>query len=454
MDTRSSEPTVPVEAEAPYPPLTTSVLLCALLALSATVSQIDRQVLSLLVQPIKAQIGLTDFQFSLLQGLAFVMLFSTAGVFMGVLADKISRRNLIMVCLTVWSGATMACGMSSNFMQLFAARAVVGVGQSGLAPSVYSLLCDNFQPKHRGRAFSAYGAAGTFGIACALLGGASAYKWISDNHDAFGALGQTFQPWQLTFLLAGVPGFLLALALLLLVKEPARRASPKRDTTDGASVTRYILGKKRVYFSLFAHFSLYNMAGYAALGWATAHYMRSFGISLYHAGLITGCIVLVGAAGGIMTGFLGDRWIKRRAFAGRLRAGMVSCAMVVPGMLTWFLSDSLVWSVAGGMVAWIGKAVSLTAAPLTIAEITPQQYRGRVGAIYLFCMSVLGVVMGPLVVAAVTDFVFRDESKVNYSLAITSVTAVVLSSICALSVAKRYSTELYGEAGVSSRGGG
>jgi len=406
------------------------------------ISLVDRQVLSLLVQPIKADLGLSDFHFSLLQGLAFVLLYTVAGLLLGYLVDKVSRRNLIMACLTTWSAATVGSGFASNFGQLFAARVVVGVGEAGMHPSAYSLLCDYYAPKHRGRAFGVLGLFGGLGLAVALLGGAAVYRLLSENHGALPAGLQAFAPWQLTFMVAGLPGLVLAVAFLA-IKEPARRAiSPTSDSAQG-SLTRFLKSKAGLLPALLGHFALYQFICYAVLGWSPAHYMRRFDASIFEAGMITGTILTIGSFGGILTGVLGDRWIARRAFGGRLRASVVSCALGVPSLLAWFLSPVEWASILGGIVAWASFSVTLSAGPIIIADITPNQFRGRMSALYLFCVTVFGAVTGPVVVASITDFVFRDESMVHYSLAISTVAAMVVSTGLALWVMRRYSTEVY-----------
>jgi MFS family permease len=325
---------------------------------------------------------------------------------------------------------------------MFAARVTVGVGEAGLYPAACSLLCDYFPPQHRGRAFGIFGQAGTLGQAFALLGGAALYRLISENQAAIGALGRTLAPWQLTFLAAGAPGLLLVLAFLF-VKEPPRRAL-RPSKADEPSIIAFLGARKWLFGGLLAHFALYLMASTAALSWAAAYYMRRFGVSLFDAGVTTGFIVAVGSLGSLLTGLLGDRWIRRRAYGGRLRAAAVSFVLFVPGILLWFLSSAVAWSVVGGIMSYLAICCTQTAAPLTLADITPQEYRGRMGAIYLGACSLFGMVMGPLAVAILTDFVFRDESKVNYSVATTALASVVLSTaIAALSV-RGYSNELFG----------
>src|SRR5262249_14165773 len=157
------------------------------------------------------------------------------------------------------------------------------------------------------------------------------------------------------------------------------------------------------------HFGLYMLVTYAILGWATAYYMRNFGLSLYQAGLTMRGILSCACIGSVTTGLLGDRWIRKRAFAGRLRIALVVPFLIIPGLLLWFVSGNFAWSIVGGIISYLSSAMIHTSAPLTIADITPHAFRGRMGAVYLGFVSLFGVVMGPLCVASITDFVFHDE---------------------------------------------
>jgi len=415
------------------------VAVCALLCLTTTLAMVDRQILALLVEPIKAHLGISDFQLSLLLGLAFVSLYSVAGLFFGYLADRMSRRNLLMGCLALWSLGTIGCGLARNFGQLFVARMVIGVGEAGVQPAAYSLLCDYFAPRHRGRAFGAFGLAGNLGLAFTSLGGGAFYRWLETNPATLAPLLTMAEPWQVTFMAAGVPS-LACVLLYLLVKEP-RRQTIAGDSA-GSTATQFLSAKKWILWPLIVHFSLYMFVSFAAMSWAAAFYMRVFEVSLFEAGLITGSILIVGSSGSLIAGFLGDAWIKRGAFGGRLRMAVVSPLIALPSLSVWFLSGNKTASIAAGMLAWAACSMTATSAALTLVEIAPNQFRGRLVALYYAVASAFGAVLGPLVVGSLTDFVFRDESKINYAMAVATLTAITLSTVIALFVIKAYDAEL------------
>jgi len=321
---------------------------------------------------------------------------------------------------------------------------VVGVGEAGGHPSIFSLLCDLYAPKHRGRAFGMMGVFGSLGMAVALLGGAAVYRWVSENHALLPAALQELAPWRLTFLFAGLPGLVLAVLLFVMVKEPVRRTE-HQASPDKASMAAFLAAHRGLLIPLITYFTLYNFCCYVVLGWAPAYYMRRFGVSIYEVGLITGLLFAVGGLGGMVTGLLGDRWIARRAYAGRLRACVVSVVVGVPAVLVWFLSPSLTVSVIGGILGYGAFSITMTAVPLILADITPNQFRGRMTSIYLFFSTLIGVALGPVVVASLTDFVFRDESKVNYSMIIATFAAMAVATVCALGSMKRYNAALYGD---------
>jgi len=430
--------------EAAYPPLRVAHAALILMVAAFFLSLLDRQILSLLVQPIKADLQLSDFEFSLLQGLAFVVLYSVAGLFLGALADRVSRRNLIMVALSTWSAATIACGLSGNFAQLFAARVAVGVGEAGLNPSVYSLICDLYAPRHRGRAFGVLTMSGSLGLAFALLAGGGIYQWTSAHHDSLPAMLQTLSPWRLTFVAAGVPGLVVAV-LFLGMREPKRLAELAAGEGGGVSLKTFLTSNGRFLVPLIAHIALWNFCSYVVLGWGPAFYMRRFGVTVLEAGLLNGLILGVGSLGAVITGALGDRWIARRAFGGRLRGAILGPVLATPCVLVWFLSPNLAVSVVAGVLAYGAFHLPLSPGPLILADVTPAHLRGRATAILLLCQTLFGVAMGPLTVASLTDFVFRDEMKVNYSMLAACLGAMALSTVLALAAIRRYSATLYGE---------
>src|ERR1700730_6987405 len=214
---------------AAYPSRFYAWTVVAILIATAVLSYTDRQVLSLLVDPIRSDMGISDTQISLLLGTAFAVIYGIAGTPLGYWADRISRRNLIFAGVSVWSLGTIACGFSHNFREIFASRIVVGLGEAALSPAAISLISDYFPPSRRGTAVGAFLSGIAMGNGAAILIGGGVLHAIGS-----GALAATplavYAPWRMVLLLIGGPGLLWALAILL-IREPVRY------TTEGASTS-------------------------------------------------------------------------------------------------------------------------------------------------------------------------------------------------------------------------
>jgi MFS family permease len=204
-----------------YPSRAHAWTVVAILIATAVLSYTDRQVLSLLVDPIRSDLNISDTQISLLLGTAFAVVYGIAGIPLGYLADRGSRRNLIFAGVLVWSCGTLACGLSRGFGQLFAARIVVGLGEAVLSPAAISLISDYFPPSRRGTAVGCFLSGIAMGIGASILIGGGVLHMVET-----GALAGTplasLPAWRLVLLLIGAPGVLWALVILL-IKEPVRQ---------------------------------------------------------------------------------------------------------------------------------------------------------------------------------------------------------------------------------------
>lgn len=212
---------------APWPSPLRAWIVVGLLMVAYTSSFIDRQIMSLLVEPIRADLGITDTQFSLLAGLAFSIFYSVMGLPLGWLADRMSRRMIILVGMIAWSIMTALCGLATSFLALFIARVGVGIGEAALSPAAYSLISDYFPPERRARAISAYAMGPYLGSGLALIIGGQVIEAASRMGPfTIEGLG-TFAPWQAVFFAVGLPGVIIAL-LFLLIREPERRGSRRK----------------------------------------------------------------------------------------------------------------------------------------------------------------------------------------------------------------------------------
>jgi MFS family permease len=405
-----------------YPGLGSATYCLGLLFVAYIFSFIDRQILALLVGPIREDFGITDFQYSLLQGAAFALLYTFAGLPLGRLADKHSRKMILFVSVSFWSIMTVACGLTKNFTQLFLARMGVGAGEAGLAPPAYSLILDSFRPSHVGYAMSIYKLGVKVGGGLALIIGGVLYDFYA-GFDAltlplFGAI----QPWQATLITVGAPGLLIG-ALMLTVNEPTRKGMAEHDGEPAGQiplkdVAGFIWARKRLYLSLFLGSSCMAMAGYGAAAWYPEFFTRNYGFSKSAAGMWFGTIILVAGSLGVMFGaWLANRLAARGHTDSYVRAIMLTAvAAIIPAVAAPLAgSPTLTLIILGPATLLSGSYLGVMAVSFVV--ITPNQMRGQLTAVYIFVTNILGMAVGTSVLAAFTDFLYRDDALLHYSIA-------------------------------------
>ena len=406
-----------------YPGLGAASYVLALLFVAYIFSFVDRQILSLLVGPIREDFGITDFEFSLLQGAAFAVIYTFAGLPLGRLADRFSRRFLISGSVMFWSLMTVACGMTRSFGQLFVARMGVGVGEAGLSPAAYSLILDSFRPQHAGYALSFYKLGVKIGAGLALVIGGVLYDFYAGIGTLELPVIGAVAPWQATIMSVGAPGVLLAV-LLLTVREPSRKALA--TNADGSTsvelplstVARFIWYRRRVYLTLFFGASMMAMAGYGNAAWHPEFLFRNYGLSKSEAGASYGTIVLTAGSLGVLFGAWFANQLSRRGHADAfVRTILITSVLtIVPSVAAPLAGDVqltllLLWPAEFFSASYIGVLA------MAMVVITPNQMRGQITAMYIFVTNMLGLAVGASVLAAFTDFVYQDESLLNYSIA-------------------------------------
>ena len=424
--------------EAAYPPIGQANYALILLFLAYVLSFIDRQILSLLIGPIRAQFQISDFEYSLLQGAAFALLYTFAGLPLGRLADRYSRKWVVAWSVAFWSLATTACGMAKSFTQLFVARMAVGAGEAGLAPPAYSIITDSYKAQHFGYAMAFYKSAVKVGSAFALiLGGV-----LIDFYTKIGAVEVpiigTIQPWQATLITVGLPGLLLSVLIMTMV-EPSRKnlAVTSNDSAQipVKTVARFLWERRRTYLSLFLGSSMLAMAGYGSAAWYPEMFVRNYGVSKTVAGSSFGLIILVGGSLGVMLGpwianLLAQRGHTDSYVRAIMYASIVAVFPAVAAPLMGTMNATLVLLFPATLFG--GAYLGVMAA--SFQPITPNQLRGQTTAMYIFVTNILGMAAGTSVNAAFTDFLYQDDGKLHYSIATANAifypAAVLLFAYC------------------------
>lgn len=388
----------------------------AVLLVAYTLSFVDRTILTLLVEPIKRDLGLSDTQVSLLHGLAFAIFYTALGIPIARLADRASRRNIIAIGITVWSLMTAVCGLAKNFPQLFLARVGVGVGEAALSPAAYSMIADSFPEERLGRALGVYSSAIYAGAGIALLAGGAIAGAVAVLPPLEIALLGTLYAWQLVFFIVGVPGLAVAVWVATL-REPVRQRPVGREASTRAVVAH--LGRHaRAYATHIGGFTLLAIVFNAFVAWMPSYLIRTFDWTISDAAYALGlCMLTFGTSGIIAGGMSADRWRRAGALDATMRVGIVSGVGLIPFTLTCTTLASPWLAVALFAPLMFFSAYAFGAAVTGLQVITPPHMRAQVSAVFLFGVNLVGIGAGPTLVALLTDRVFADPLRVGESLA-------------------------------------
>lgn len=391
----------------------------AVLTMIFSVGFIDRQVLNLLVQPIKTSYGLDDLQVSLLQGVAFSIAYLLASPLFGRWVDMAGRRNILLGCLVLWSGFTALCGFARGFTSLFAARSVVGAAEAGLTPAAWSMLSDSFDDEKLGRAMSIYNIGPYVGGGLALLlGGAVLHQAETWDVSHIPLLSHA-EPWQLTFMIVGAIGLLCAL-ILLAVREPLRRGGGRDDAAVPlAQAGRIIRVNRRFYGTFYVGMALGIIPIYAFPAWLPALATRQFHVPIAQVGLNYGLVTLITGTLGVLCGPLIASILRRLGTRDEnLRLGVLTNLIVFACCIALFVRPSyMALLVTGGCASFFYSMPTATAAA-ALQTVTPNRMRGLITSIYIVIVTLMGLAVAPVLVAFFTDKVFHDEVRVGDSLAI------------------------------------
>ncbi|HEX8601371.1 MAG TPA: MFS transporter [Pseudoduganella sp.] len=404
---------------APYPSLGYAAWVIGVLFLVTLFSQLDRQLPALLVRPIRAHFQISDTAFSLLQGYAFSICYTLMGLPLGRLVDRTVRRNLIFWGLLFWTLMTALSGLADSYTVLFLARMGVGVGEAVLAPAAYSIIADYVAPERRGRALAFYYTSLAVGSGASMLLGGWLLGAIPQEGMALPLLG-VLPAWRICFLAAAAPGLLLG-ALLFTIREPVRREQGGQAQQCTVGEFLAFLGQHhRTFARLLTYPALLAVIGYGMLSWAPALFDRRFHMPASRAGIILGVIIAVAGLGGtLLGGFLSDRWLRLRVRAARFRVALVGTVACAPMAVLWPLAGNAPTAFVLLGCAVLGLSIAQSAAPACIQEVCPNNMRGQAISVYLLIAGLLGIGLGPTLVALVTDRIFHDDARLHLAISAT-----------------------------------
>lgn len=430
-----------------YPPRRAAWYALLVLTLCYTFSFIDRQILAFLVGPLKQELAISDTQIGLLQGLAFAVFYTFFGLPIGRLADRLSRRNIIIAGLLLWSTMTALSGAARSYLALAAARMGVGVGEATINPCAFSMIADYFPKERLSSAMSVYMMGIQLGSGLALVIGGIVVQAITQMPPIhLGNLGPV-APWRLTFFAVGLPGILFAV-LLLSVKEPPRRTPPgARALVSGgpASVVpisetlAFVASRWQSVIGIGLMIGCQAMSNYALLGWGPTFFERVHSWPKSQSGLVLGLITLGSGCTALYAGGrLADRWQRNGTTDGTLRVNLIGLIGVGITMPLALLLPSAGATVAVLVVTvfFVGLPIGCSYAALQL--IFPSQMRGLASSIVLFLVNLVGLGLGSLLPGLFNDYLFRDGLKVGDSIALTAALAGFTGSVIVALTLKPY----------------
>lgn len=400
-----------------------------LLTIALVVSLVDRNILGLMIGPVKEDLGLNELQIGLLLGAAFALFYLVFGAPMGWLADRGSRRLLIAAGMFLWCVMTSLCGLANSFGALFAARLGVGVGEAALMPAALSLISDYFPRETRARAVSVLMTGALLGTGVAYLVGGPLVEYVSKAGNLNVPLLGEVKPWQAVFLIVGFPGCLIAL-LLLTIREPPRRellsSAVLAQKTSVRDAVAYFRSEWRAYGGLFLGIASGMLLGYTAL-WTAALFERTWQWPIGRIGIAMGILIFAAAIPGTaLSGWLSDRLRKRGVVDAPLRSAMLGGCLMVPGYVLHPLMPSGELALALLWLAIFGQAMWTAAGPACIVNMAPSPVRAQAIALYLIGNGIAGMLIGPACIGLLTD-ALGGPAMLRYSLTIVGVVFGALS---------------------------
>jgi len=396
-----------------------------LLALLYWLSLLDRSIISLLVDPIKKDLGISDVQFGMLHGMAFAITFSIFGLIVGTVADRFSRRTIIYISVTIWSLATAACGAAANFVHLLLARVGVGAGEAGLNPCASSMITDLFPPKRLTLALAVYALGSSVGVGCAFLFGGMLVDAVSNTeYVQLPVLGDV-KPWQAVFYIIGLPGVFIAL-LSFTMPEPKRRGVRNKQQSGSivvgvvrsySDLLRFMGQRKKFFSHHYLGFGLASICFTGGAAWYPAHIARTFGWEATQVGLSLGIALVAGGfVGKFFTGTMIGKLYERGHKDAQFKWYGWSLIVAFPlGIIAMVSHTPWVFFVFFFFyVALLSPLTAVYVASLNL--VTPNELRGAGVAFFGTVAGIISLSAGPVLIAMISDYVFGGNA-IGYGMA-------------------------------------
>ena len=391
----------------------------AMLTLALILAFADRGLLSILVDPVKGDLHLTDLQMSYLLGFSFSAVYCVAALPLGYLADRVNRRTLITVCVMAWSAMTAYACFADSFGQLFVARMGLGVAEAALAPAAFSMIRDSYSLTQRARAFAVLSSAHLIGGGSALLLGGALLGFASNGGLQPYSLLQHLHPWQFVLVAVGAIGLPFGLAFFLTVREPARPpVTPGASPPSFAEAGRFIQANRSIMTPLWAGYAMFTIAQGGLAAWVPMVAHRGWNIPIPVIGKILGPLMMIVAPlGSFFMGWLMDRSSRR----GHRNATVRTCAIAMGLAALTALAQLLIADIKIAMLVYMLQVFLFTsftvATAAVLAQITPARLSGKLQAIT--GLATLGLALGPTVVTIVSEHLFLGGQALHNGLTVT-----------------------------------
>lgn len=397
-----------------------------ILASAVSMSIMDRAMLNLLIEPIKRSIHLSDTQIAIVSGVSFGLFYCIFALIMGPFVDHGNRRKIIVWTMVAWSTAMFLTGLARSFIQLTLCRIGLAIGEAALAPASYSIIADLFPRRMLGRAISTFYAGSTLGPGLALVFGGGMITLFSSFDELWLPVYGDIEVWQAVLMTAAVPGFLVATLVWIFISEPTRKESGSAASTNLQSDwflggVRYLVVHRKLYGPLFIAMTLISLNFVATLTWTPTYLIRVHAWNAPKIGFQLGMIVAVsGVCGAIFGGWLAD-WLTSKGHRdGLFRSTLIMGVLSTPFAFSTIPGIGAVYLLFGFGAYTFCVLATTSTVPALLQVITPNRLRGQVSAVYLTILNIAALAVGPLCVALLTDYVFRDEMALGYSLTVVS----------------------------------
>lgn len=430
------DPAAAPQDEQPWPAPWKGWAVVGLLALASIVSQFDRTVINLMVEPIKAEFGLNDTAFGALQSVAFGIFYVLACIPLGRMADNGNRKWLIAVCLGLWSLFAMASGLARTYWTLFLTRIGVAVGEASLTPAALSMLSDHFPPSRLGRPVAGFLMSAPLGQGLAFIGGGSLLTALAGSNLLETGLLAGMQPWQAAFIIIGAPGLLLA-PLILLVREPVRRGVRTEGLSAGE--TARLIGQMwRALVPMFVGFAMVLLFSYSIAIWTPALLERVHGWTSQQIGWGFGLVMIAFGMTGVIVGGWANDWLAGKGHRDApLKVAAAGFALGGTAGVAAPLMPSGELTLAALAVALFFGQMPFPCAATSLQLIVPNRARAQISAVYVTFTTLVGLGVGPTVIGLMNDYVF-GPAHIDKSMALVIGMATPLMVVMMLLAMRPY----------------